>query len=122
MRVQRIGLEHHRHIALFRAQMIHRATADLHRASVLSLQPRNHPQYGGFAATRGPHQRQKLAIPDRQGHIVQHAGCAEGLGNTGKRQISQGGPLVQNIIVSGHMRVPGWVNGDSVLGPCGLAS
>lgn len=50
MRIQRVILEHHRNIAVFRMKVVYDTLADDNIPACLLLQACDHPQRGGFAA------------------------------------------------------------------------
>jgi hypothetical protein len=72
MRIKRVVLEHHRDIAIPRRQVVDHRITDPHLAARDILQPRDHPQRGGFAAARRPHQHHKFAVGNVQIDGVDH--------------------------------------------------
>ena len=64
MRVERVGLEHHRDIAGARRQIVDGLAADLDHAVADILEPGDHPQRRRLAAAGRTDQRDKLAILD----------------------------------------------------------
>lgn len=79
VRVERVALEHHRHIAFVRRQPTDRFPVEEHVAAGRSLQPADHPQRGRLPAAGRPDQRQELLVADRQVQIVHDRLAAEGL-------------------------------------------
>ncbi len=71
MRIERVILEHHRDIALFRRHIVDDAVGDGDLAPGDALQPGDHAQQSGFAAARGPDQDDELAIRDIDADPVQ---------------------------------------------------
>ncbi|EAU68781.1 conserved hypothetical protein [Stigmatella aurantiaca DW4/3-1] len=64
VRIERVVLEHHRHVALLGRELVHHAAADGDGAAGDLLQAGDHPQRGGFTAARGPHEHQELMVLD----------------------------------------------------------
>ena len=62
MRVQSIGLEHHRQVTLGRADFSDIATVQLDGAVSHFFQPGNQAQQGRFAAARRPDKHHELAV------------------------------------------------------------
>ena len=60
-RVERVGLEHHGDVPVLRLDVVDQTIADADLAGGDRLEPRDHRQQGGFAATRRPHERDELA-------------------------------------------------------------
>ncbi len=81
MRVQRVILEHHRDVAIFRLQLGDRAAVDLDLAAGDGLQPRDRPQQGGFAAAGRADHDNELPISDIAGNAVQDMGLAKAFPN-----------------------------------------
>ena len=72
MRVQRVGLEYHRHATIGRIGQADIHPADFHRAVGHRFKAGDHPQQSGFAATRGANKNQKIALIDRNIDIFQN--------------------------------------------------
>ncbi len=81
VRVERVALEHHRHVALGRGHVVHHALADQDPARVRALEPGQHAQQRRLAAARGPEQHQELAGFDLEVDLAQRRVGAEGLGD-----------------------------------------
>ncbi|NCL74794.1 hypothetical protein AIIKEEIJ_02240 [Rhodococcus sp. YH1] len=64
VRIQRVVLEHHRHVACLGRQPRHVGSADVDAAVVDCLEPGEHPQARGFPAARRTDQDQKLPVRD----------------------------------------------------------
>ena len=71
MRIQRVVLEHHGDVALFRLHVVDDAVADRNRPGGDPLQPRQHPQQGGLAAARRTDQHHESAVLDGNRDAVQ---------------------------------------------------
>ena len=80
VRVQRIALEHHRHVAVARRHVVHPAAADQDFAFGDALEAGHHAQERRLAGARRPHQHHELAVGDVQIDAVQHRVLAEALG------------------------------------------
>ena len=85
-RVQSIGLEHHRNIAILRAQIVHHATADPDFARRGGIESRDHIEQSGFSAARRSNQDQELAGLDLDVDPLEHLHRAVGLGDVLDRQ------------------------------------
>ena len=70
MREKRVGLEHHRDVAVGGGELRHVALADADPAARRHLQPGDHAQRGGLAAPGGAEQRDELAGRDLERHVV----------------------------------------------------
>jgi hypothetical protein len=70
VRVERVVLEHHRDVALFRRHVVHDALADADVAARNILEPGDHAQQGGFPAARGADQDHEFAVADVDRHTV----------------------------------------------------
>src|SRR3954467_9788659 len=79
MRIERVVLEHHRNVALFRLDIVDDAITDRNGSRGDVFEAREHPQQGGLAATGGADQHDELAILDRNRHAVQNFEIAERL-------------------------------------------
>ena len=64
MRVERVVLEHHRDVAVFRRHVVDDVAPDHDVAAGDILEPRDHPQRGRFAAAGRPHQHDELVVGD----------------------------------------------------------
>src|SRR5947209_6793109 len=62
MRVERVVLEHHRDVALFRRHVVHHALTDADLAARNALEPRNHAQQSRLPASGGADQHNEFAI------------------------------------------------------------
>ena len=71
MRVKRIGLEHHGDTAILGVDIIDQTARDADLTAGDVLQPRGHPQQGGFAAARGSDQHGKGTFGDAEVHTMQ---------------------------------------------------
>ena len=73
VRVKRVGLEHHRHVAVFRQDVGHLAVADEDAAGACGFKPGNNAQGSGLAGTRGSQQYQEFARRDGERQLLQNA-------------------------------------------------
>ena len=64
VRIERVGLEHHRDVARVRRQALHRRAIDRDAAGALGLEPGDDAQQCGFPAARGAQDGDELARPD----------------------------------------------------------
>src|SRR3954463_5198895 len=71
VRIERVGLEHHRHTPVGRFQICHVPAADADAALGDVLQPGDGPQQRGFSAARGADKDHELAVFDVQPDVVQ---------------------------------------------------
>ena len=93
MGVKRIALEHHGNATLRRVDVIHPIVTDEQIAARDFLQPRNHPQQGGFAATRRPDKDHEFAGRDVQVDALDHLGSAIGFPHIAQFQPGHAIPL-----------------------------
>src|SRR5262245_16544966 len=64
VRIERVILEYHGDVAIFRRQIVDHLTADADVAGGDFLQPRDHPQRRRLAAARRPDQYDELVVGD----------------------------------------------------------
>ena len=76
MRIERIGLEHHRNVPFSWLEIIHATPTDLDVTSGNGLKPSDHTQQGGFATSRGSDNDDKLPITHRPINAVNDLGFA----------------------------------------------
>ncbi len=81
MRVERVGLEHHRDIAICRAGAGHVLAVDDHAPGLVILEACRDPQQRRLPTSRGANQRDELALSGGKRHVVEHGAGAIGLGN-----------------------------------------
>ena len=79
VRVERVVLEHHGDVALFRRHVVDDALADADLSRGDVLEPGDHPQQGRLAAARRPDQDDELAVADVDVDAVNDLKRAEGL-------------------------------------------
>ena len=72
MRVEGIGLEHHRDFPLGGRERIDEFAADENVPRGRRVEPGDHPQKRGLAATRGADQNDKFSVLDRKADLAQH--------------------------------------------------
>ena len=87
VRPQRIRLEHHRRLALFRRQPRDVLAADADRALVGNHEAGDRAQQRGLAAAGAAEQRDHLAALDAEAHAVEHARPAVGNGKVFDRKV-----------------------------------
>ncbi len=80
VREERVVLEHRVHIALVRRNTLHVLTTDPNVSGIGLLEPGQHAQRGGLAATRRSEQRQELTGLNAQADRVDRNHAAEALG------------------------------------------
>ena len=81
MRVQRVGLEYHRHATIGRIGQADIHPADFHRAVGHRFKAGDHPQQSGFSASGWPDKDSELTIGDIEVDTMDHPGVAKGLVN-----------------------------------------
>ena len=101
VRVERIALEHHRHIAGCGPQPADRATADKDFACGGLFQARQQPQQRALATTRGANQYQKLAVVDAEIEVLQHGDTRLLPAGRGARRVGLADLLEANVSQGG---------------------
>ena len=81
VRVQRIALEHHCHIALLGFDAIHQRVGDVHIATGGAFEASDDAQQRALAAPRWAEQHHELAVGDFEGNIVDGSDSVEDLGD-----------------------------------------
>ena len=71
VRVESVALEDHRHVALGGREAVHLRAVDAHRSAGRLVETGDEIQGRRFAAARGTHQRQELAVGDLQRQLAQ---------------------------------------------------
>ena len=79
VRVERVRLEHHRHVARGRREVVDDAVADHDRARRQVLEPGEHAQRGALAAARRADEDEELAVRDLEREVVDGDGLVEAL-------------------------------------------
>ena len=79
VRIERVVLKDHGDVAVLRRDVVHEALADEDAPAGLLLEPSEHPQRGGLAATRRAHEHQELRVAHRQVEVVHRDDVAEAL-------------------------------------------
>ncbi|MNQ71881.1 hypothetical protein D3C85_865680 [compost metagenome] len=77
VRVERVVLEHHRHVAVARRGVVDAAVAEQDVAAFGGFQPGNHAQQRRLAAAARPHERHELAVADVDVDAADHRRAAE---------------------------------------------
>src|SRR5262249_56457229 len=88
--VERVVLEHHGDVALFRRHAIDDALADADFARGDVLEPRDHAQQRRLAASRRPHQHDEFAFVDEDVDAVDDLERSKGLYYVADRDRSHG--------------------------------
>ena len=84
VRVERVGLEHHREAALGRRDLVHRLAVDEDLAAGDLLEPGDHPQQRRLAAARRADEDDELAVLDVKVDAVDDLDRAEALDDAAK--------------------------------------
>src|SRR5262245_45083368 len=79
MRIERVVLEYHGDVALFRRQVVHQAPTDTDLASADVLKARDHAQQRGFSAAGRTDQHDEFAVANRDADAVNDLRRAERL-------------------------------------------
>ena len=69
VRIQRVILEYHGDVPVFRGDVVDDASVDAHRAGGNLLEPGNHAEHRRFPAAGGAHEDDEFLVPDRHVHI-----------------------------------------------------
>ena len=72
MRIERIGLKDHGHVALLRMKAVDGTITDGDRATILNLKACKDAQECRLPAAGWPEQGEKLAVPDVKGYPFEH--------------------------------------------------
>jgi len=88
MRIKRVVLEYHGHVALLRRHLVDHALADADLARSDVLKARDHAQQGRLAASRWADQHDEFAVRDQDADPVDHLAGAEGLAHVADRDRS----------------------------------
>ena len=108
MRIERVVLEHHGDVALFRRHVVDDALADRDLAAGDAFEPGDHAQKRGLAAAGRTDQDDELAIGDVDRNAVQDGHGAEGLPHVADFDIGQRhNPLLRSSggsIIQGETR------------------
>jgi len=73
MRIERIGLKHHRNVAILGGEFIDAFAADLHLSGSDIFKPGDHAQKRGLAAARRANQHDKFPVFDLKINAVQNS-------------------------------------------------
>jgi hypothetical protein len=79
VRVERVGLEHHRDVTFCGLQIVHPLARDPHVTLGDVFETRDHVQKRGLATSRRSHENQELAVLHGDIDLVQHFDGAVGL-------------------------------------------
>jgi hypothetical protein len=90
MRIKRVLLEHHRHVALRRRQAGHRLAADRDVSAITRIKPRDHPQCRGLARPGGAQQHHEGSVRHGQGYLIQRDVAAIAFADGVERNFSHG--------------------------------
>src|SRR5499433_3558325 len=98
VRVERVVLEHHGDVALFRRHAVDDALADADFAGGDVLEPRDHAQQRRLAASRGSHEHDEFAVVDEDVDAVDDLERSKGLSDVADRDRSHGTPPVARAL------------------------
>jgi hypothetical protein len=70
VRVERVGLEHHRDVAILRRALVDALATDGELTGADVLETGDHVERGRLSAARRPHQDDELAVGDGEGQIL----------------------------------------------------
>ena len=104
MRKQRIGLKHHRDIAIGRRAQGDILAADENLSCAGDFQTGNHPQGGGLAAARRAEQRHQLAGLDGERHLIDR--CDFAVTFADRAEFNRGLAQGQRGWLCAHVRKP----------------
>jgi hypothetical protein len=90
--VERVGLEHHRDVAVLRREPRDVAVADRDPAAGDVLEPGDHAEQRRLATTGRAHQYEEFAVSDVEGDIVDSDDVAIRFGDVLEPNRSHGGP------------------------------
>ena len=93
VRVQRVALEDHGHVAVLGVDVVDHAVADGDGAVVDLLEPGDEAQRRRLAAARRAEQHEQLAVGDVQRQVVDSGGVAEPLGDALEADLCQRAPF-----------------------------
>ena len=85
VRVERVGLEHHRQPAIGRRHGVDQPAVDADLAAGRPVEPGDLPQQRGLAAARRADEDHQLAVDDVEVDVLQHVHRAVGLAEVGQR-------------------------------------
>jgi hypothetical protein len=91
VRVERVRLEDHRHVARPRGHVVHALGADQDVARGRVFESRQHPQRRRLPAPRRPEQHDELAVLDAQRQVVHDHRRAEPLGHVDEADVHKAG-------------------------------
>src|SRR6185437_3576909 len=83
LRIERVILEHHRDVALFRRHIVDDAPINAKLAAAYRLEPGDHPQQRRLAASRRPDQNDEFAVLDVDRNAVNDLRAAKALAHVG---------------------------------------
>ena len=83
LRIECIGLEHHRHPALARRQVVDPPVADANFPAIWPLEARNQPQQRRLATSRGADKNHEFAVPHRKIEALEQYRRSEALADPG---------------------------------------
>ena len=100
VRVERIGLEHHRDAALGGGDVVHPLAADVELAAVMLFEPGDHAQKRGLAAAGGADEDDELLGLDVEIDALDDFDRAEGFANAPEFQSAHAFPPPLSAMVS----------------------
>ena len=90
VRIERVGLEHHRDFALGRGERVDQPTADVDVARRRRVEPGDHAQQRRFSAARRPDQHDEFTVLDPERDVAEDARLAVILGEIVDAQVGHG--------------------------------
>ncbi len=87
VRIKRVALEHHGHVARLGPQCVDSPPGDRDRARVFRLEAGDDPEKCRLATARGAQQRHEFAVVYGKRHIAQDLRAAKGLGEAIDREV-----------------------------------
>ena len=75
VRIERVALEHHRHVALLRRHTSHIVAADQDAAGAGRVEAGNQTEHRALAAARRTDEHEQFPVRDRQRQVAQHVGA-----------------------------------------------
>src|SRR5690606_24001609 len=79
VRIERVALKNHRDVAVARREMVDRLAVEADSPRGRALEARDQRKGRRLAASAGPHEREELALLDREAEILEHGHLTETL-------------------------------------------
>jgi len=90
VRVERVVLKHHGHVAVLRRHVVDHLAVDRDLAGADLFQPRDHAQRRGLAAAGGPDQHHEFLVGDVEIDAAHRLGVVEALEEFAERDLRHG--------------------------------